>query len=82
MSQGLVCRWFIPKYNCVYGSFGGSDRRLLSVDQMKEKFEATSFSADEKSFAHGSGVTACILALGLHLMGHQQVKIYGGSWTE
>ena len=30
----------------------------------------------------GSGVTACILALGLHLMGHQQVKIYDGSWTE
>jgi len=27
-------------------------------------------------------VTACILALGLHLMGHQQVKIYDGSWTE
>ena len=61
----------------------GSDRRLLSVDKMKEKFVATSFSADKEIVCScGSGVTACILALGLHLMGHQQVKIYDGSWTE
>ena len=61
----------------------GSDRRLLSVDKMKDKFEATSFSADKEIVCScGSGVTACILALGLHLMGHQQVKIYDGSWTE
>lgn len=61
----------------------GFDRRLLSVDQIKGKFEATSFSADKEIVCScGSGVTACILALGLHLMGHQQVKIYDGSWTE
>ena len=60
-----------------------SDRRLLSVDQIKGKFEAMSFSADKEIVCScGSGVTACILALGLHLMGHHQVKIYDGSWTE
>lgn len=30
----------------------------------------------------GSGVTACVLALGLHLLGHDEVAIYDGSWTE
>lgn len=30
----------------------------------------------------GSGVTACVLALGLHLVGHRQVAVYDGSWTE
>ena len=30
----------------------------------------------------GSGVTASVLALGLHLVGHQQVAVYDGSWTE
>lgn len=30
----------------------------------------------------GSGVTACNLALGLHLLGHENVAIYDGSWTE
>lgn len=30
----------------------------------------------------GSGISACILALGLHLIGHRQVAVYDGSWTE
>ena len=30
----------------------------------------------------GSGVTACVLALGLHLIGHDQVAVYDGSWSE
>ena len=30
----------------------------------------------------GSGVTACNLALGLHLAGHRRVAVYDGSWTE
>jgi thiosulfate/3-mercaptopyruvate sulfurtransferase len=30
----------------------------------------------------GSGVTAGVLALGLHLLGHRQVAVYDGSWSE
>lgn len=30
----------------------------------------------------GSGVTACILALGLYLLGHKEVAVYDGSWAE
>lgn len=30
----------------------------------------------------GSGVTACVLALGLYEIGHPDAAIYGGSWTE
>ncbi|WP_138379856.1 3-mercaptopyruvate sulfurtransferase [Luteithermobacter gelatinilyticus] len=30
----------------------------------------------------GSGITACVLALGLHLVGHQEVAVYDGSWAE
>lgn len=30
----------------------------------------------------GSGVTACTLVLGLHLLGHDRVAVYDGSWTE
>jgi thiosulfate/3-mercaptopyruvate sulfurtransferase len=30
----------------------------------------------------GSGVTASVLALALHLSGHPQVAVYDGSWTE
>jgi len=30
----------------------------------------------------GSGVTAAILYLGLHLLGHAELALYDGSWTE
>jgi thiosulfate/3-mercaptopyruvate sulfurtransferase len=30
----------------------------------------------------GSGITACVLALGLHLIGRDRVAVYDGSWTE
>jgi thiosulfate/3-mercaptopyruvate sulfurtransferase len=30
----------------------------------------------------GSGVTACVIALALHTLGHENTAIYGGSWTE
>lgn len=30
----------------------------------------------------GSGVTACVLAFGLHLLGHRRVAVFDGSWTE
>ncbi len=30
----------------------------------------------------GSGVTACILAMGLHILGRDDVAIYDGSWSE
>ena len=30
----------------------------------------------------GSGVTASVLALGLHVVGRPDVAVYDGSWTE
>jgi len=30
----------------------------------------------------GSGVTACVLALGLWLLGRDDVAVYDGSWAE
>jgi thiosulfate/3-mercaptopyruvate sulfurtransferase len=30
----------------------------------------------------GSGITACVLALGLHVLGRPDVPVYDGSWTE
>ena len=30
----------------------------------------------------GSGITACVVALGLHLIGRTDVAVYDGSWTE
>ena len=33
-------------------------------------------------FSCGSGLTACVLALGAELSGYQNISVYDGSWTE
>ena len=33
-------------------------------------------------FSCGSGVTACVIALGAHLAGYQDISVYDGSWCE
>jgi thiosulfate/3-mercaptopyruvate sulfurtransferase len=30
----------------------------------------------------GSGITACVAALGLYLLGKEDVAVYDGSWSE
>ncbi|WP_298238018.1 sulfurtransferase [uncultured Algibacter sp.] len=37
---------------------------------------------DDIIFSCGSGITACILALGAEVSGYKNISIYDGSWTE
>lgn len=54
-------------------------------DELKKRFQAI-LKEDQKPlvFSCGSGITACILALGAHLSGldMDKVSVYDGSWTE
>ena len=46
-------------------------------------FSAAGLASDKTTVTScGSGVTACVLALGLYLIGKEDVAIYDGSWTE
>lgn len=54
---------------------------------MKESSELKKIFASVPAGAHvvascGSGVTACVLALGLYELGRGDVAVYDGSWTE
>jgi len=56
---------------------------LLPAEQLAVKFQAAGIDPGKPVIAScGSGVTACALALGLHLIGARQVAVYDGSWTE
>lgn len=47
------------------------------------RFAASGLDAERPVIAScGSGVTACVLALGLHLLGREDVAVYDGSWSE
>ncbi len=58
-------------------------RTLLPVAQLRERFSKAGITWDKPVTATcGSGLTACILALGLHLCGKEDWKVYDGSWDE
>lgn len=58
-------------------------RKLLPMAQLRERFSKAGISWDKPVTATcGSGLTACILALGLHLCGKNDWKVYDGSWDE
>ena len=58
-------------------------KTVLRPDALGEKFGAAGVDMDKPVITScGSGVTACILALGLHLVGHRDVAVYDGSWSE
>jgi thiosulfate/3-mercaptopyruvate sulfurtransferase len=56
---------------------------LLPAAAIEAKFRAAGVDPAKPIVAScGSGVSACALALGLHLIGARQVAVYDGSWTE
>lgn len=58
-------------------------RTMQPADKLLEAFRRGGVDLDRPVVAScGSGVTACVLALGLHLVGHKQFSVYDGSWAE
>jgi thiosulfate/3-mercaptopyruvate sulfurtransferase len=56
---------------------------LLPAPALEAKFRAAGVDPAKPIVAScGSGVSACALALGLHLIGARHVAVYDGSWTE
>ncbi|MEO8772865.1 MAG: sulfurtransferase, partial [Gelidibacter sp.] len=55
---------------------------LRSVAELKQIFNALVKPSDNLIFSCGSGITACILALGASLAGCGNISVYDGSWTE
>ncbi|XP_027170489.1 thiosulfate/3-mercaptopyruvate sulfurtransferase 2-like isoform X2 [Coffea eugenioides] len=74
----------VPGSKCVpFPQMLDGSQSLLSADELKKKFEGGGISLDEPIITScGTGVTACILALGLHRLGKTDVAVYDGSWTE
>lgn len=59
------------------------DRSVLGAEQLRRVIDAAGVNLDRPVTAScGSGVTACVLALGLYLLGKDDVAIYDGSWSE
>ena len=56
---------------------------MRSVEELKARFETAGVDLRRPVVTTcGSGVTAAVLSLGLHLVGHRDVALYDGSWAE
>jgi thiosulfate/3-mercaptopyruvate sulfurtransferase len=56
---------------------------MLPAETLKAKIESAGIDLNRPVVAScGSGISACILALGLHLVGARDVSVYDGSWAE
>ena len=58
-------------------------RTLLSTEQLRARLAQAGVTGNAPlTLTCGSGLTACILALGLHLTGNDDWRVYDGSWDE
>lgn len=58
-------------------------KRLLSPEKIAARFAAAGLPESGPVTAScGSGITACVLALGLHRIGREDAAVYDGSWAE
>jgi len=57
--------------------------RWLPAEQLSKAFDGAGIDRRRPVVTTcGSGVSACVLAFGLHLLGHEDWAIYDGSWSE
>jgi thiosulfate/3-mercaptopyruvate sulfurtransferase len=60
-----------------------ADKTVKNSDALKALFEGAGVDLGKPVVTTcGSGVTACMLALGLHLIGKHDVAVYDGSWAD
>ena len=63
--------------------FHPEDTTMLPAPELRRAFETAGLDLTRALTATcGSGVSAAVLALGLHLLGRSDAAVYDGSWTE
>uniref|UniRef100_A0A6N2MED7 Sulfurtransferase n=1 Tax=Salix viminalis TaxID=40686 RepID=A0A6N2MED7_SALVM len=74
----------VPGSKCIpFPQMLDASQTLLPADELKKWFDKEGISLESPVLLScGTGVTACVLALGLHRLGKLDVAVYDGSWTE
>ncbi len=66
-----------------FGSFLNDDKTMAPADVIRGAIDSAGVDLERPMFTScGSGVTACVVSLGLYLIGQKEVPVFDGSWTE
>jgi thiosulfate/3-mercaptopyruvate sulfurtransferase len=56
---------------------------FIASDALAARFKAAGIDLQRPIVSTcGSGITSCVVALGLFLLGHKTAAVYDGSWAE
>ncbi|MGP3688449.1 sulfurtransferase [Streptomyces sp. IBSNAI002] len=68
--------------NLPFGDLQRDGGLMRPAEELREAFAALAGDRERLYFSCGSGVTACVLALGATLAGYRRTAVYDGSWSE
>lgn len=80
---GVRCGHMPGAINVPFKQLLDAKGRMMKARTLQQRFEEAGVNlAAPIVTSCGSGVTACVLALGLYCLGRQDIAIYDGSWSE
>jgi thiosulfate/3-mercaptopyruvate sulfurtransferase len=80
---GLASGHIPGSRNLPQGRLFDADNRWKRGDVLRREFEAAGVDLGKPMVATcGSGITACVLLFGAHLLGKEDGRLYDGSWSE
>ncbi|MEU4089864.1 sulfurtransferase [Streptomyces aureus] len=65
-----------------FGELQHDGGRMRPADELRTALKEAAGDRERLYFSCGSGVTACVLALGATLAGYDRLAVYDGSWSE
>lgn len=68
--------------NLPFAELCDRDGLMRPAGELRAAFRALAGERERLYFSCGSGVTACVLALGADLAGYGEIAVYDGSWSE
>lgn len=81
--EGLRAGRIPGSLNLPFNQLLNENGTLLNADSLRNAFDSAGIDMSKPVVTTcGSGITACVLAFGLHMLGHRRVAVYDGSWTE
>lgn len=80
--KGLRSGQIPTSKNLPYKLLLKADHTFKTPQEITAIIESLKTNESELVFSCGSGITACILALGATITGYDSISVYDGSWTE